>query len=132
MTWWSILPARRRREFDSELKLAAVRLRDRALSTSGIGEQHFEADGKRYGHLLNPRTGRPVEGMLQACVVAPDAALAEALSTAFFVMGLEKARSYCDNHPQVGALLIPAPRRGRTLEPICCGIPDEELFFFAP
>ena len=56
------------------------------------------------------------------------AALAEALSTAFFVLGVEKARTYCHNHSEVAALLVPAPADGgRTIEPINCGIPDTDL-----
>lgn len=110
-------------------RLATLVLRDCAFSTSGSGVQFFRHDGKRYGHILDPRTGWPVDGMLSVTVLAPTAAEADALSTAFFVMGVEKSREYCDNHKEVSALLIPPPRRGRRLEPINCGIPEEVLFF---
>jgi len=59
----------------------------------------------------------------------PDAAGAEALSTAFFVLGVEKAREYCHNHKEVAALLIPAPASGNRLEPVNCGIPETDLIF---
>ena len=62
-------------------------------------------------------------------VLAETAAVADALSTAFFVGGVEFAKTCCDNRPGVGALLIPSPRRGQTLEPVVCGISDEVLFF---
>jgi len=110
-------------------RLATILLRDQALSSSGSGVQSFRHDGRRYGHILDPRSGWPVENMLSVTVVAPTAAQADALSTAFFVLGVEKARAYCDNSAGVGALLIPPPRRGRTLEPINCGLPDEVLFY---
>ena len=110
-------------------RLATVLLRDCGFSSSGSGTQHFRQAGKRYGHILDPRTGWPVDGMLSVSVIAPIAAEADALSTAFFVLGLENTRRYCDNHPEISALLIPTPRRGRTLEPVVCGIPDEVLFF---
>ena len=61
-------------------------------------------------------------------VLAPTAAMADALSTAFFVLGVEKARGICDNYPSIGALLIPPPGRGGRLEPIAVGIPDDILF----
>jgi thiamine biosynthesis lipoprotein len=110
-------------------RLATVLLRDCALSTSGTGVQHFRLEGKRYGHILDPRTGRPADGMLSVTVLAPTAAEADALSTAFFVMGVESSQQYCDNREGVGAILIPPPRQGRTLEPIVCGISAEVLFF---
>ena len=109
-------------------RLATVLLQDGALSSSGSGVQHFWHQGKRYGHILDPRTGWPVEHMLSVTVLAPTAAEADALSTAFYVIGVENAQRYCDNHKEVSAMLIPPPRRGRTLEPINCGIPDEVLY----
>jgi FAD:protein FMN transferase len=89
-------------------RLAEVRLLDRALGTSGSGTQFFHYQGKRYGHLLDPRTGRPAEGILSSTVVAPTAAEADALSTAFYVGGLEVAQRYCDSHRDVAALLTTA------------------------
>ena len=110
-------------------RLMTVLLKDCALSTSGTGVQSFRHDGKRYGHILDPRTGWPAAEMLSVTVLASTAAQADALSTAFFVMGVENARRYCDNQTGVTAVLIPPPRRGRTLEPIVCGVPDGVLFF---
>ncbi len=66
-------------------------------------------------HLLDPRTGWPAEGMLQATVTAPTAAVADALATAFFVLGVEHARSYCAEHPDIGAILLPNTPRPQTL-----------------
>lgn len=93
-------------------RLAEVHLIDRALGTSGSYLQSFRFEGKTYGHILDPRTGRPAEGMLSTTVLAPSAMLADALSTAFYVLGLEKTRAYCQRHPEVGTLLI-TPSRGR-------------------
>ena len=61
------------------------RLTDRAIATSGGSEQAFKKDGKSYGHILDPRTGRPVEGVVEVHVVADTAAEADAMSTAIFV-----------------------------------------------
>lgn len=110
-------------------RLATVLLRDCALSTSGTGVQHVRIAGRRFGHILDPRTGWPADDMLSVTVLAPTAAAADALSTAFFVMGVENAREYCDNQDGIGAILVPPPERGSTLEPIICGIPEETLFF---
>lgn len=110
-------------------RLATVVLKNAAMGTSGNSVQFYRWNGQRYGHILDPRTGWPADALLQATVIAPTAAEADALSTAFFVMGLEKARLICQNRPAIGALLIPFPRTGRVLEPVNCGIPAEQLFF---
>jgi FAD:protein FMN transferase len=94
--------------------LARVWLRDGALGTSGSGEQFVEIDGRRYGHVLDPRTGWPAAGVLSASVVCASAADADALSTAFLVGGPELARRYCDQHPEVLALVTPDDGSGRT------------------
>jgi len=106
---------------------ATLLLKDRALSSSGSGVQSFRHEGKRYGHILDPRTGLPCEEMLSVTVIAPTAAEADALSTAFFVMGLEKARAYCDNRKEIGAVLVPPPQ-GRSLHPVVCNIAEGTLF----
>ena len=87
-------------------QLAQIRLLDRALGTSSTTYQFFRRQGRRYGHVLDPRSGWPAEGVLQATVLAPTAALADALSTAFFVIGWEAAQAYCRQHPGVAALLV--------------------------
>ncbi|MCH7989685.1 MAG: FAD:protein FMN transferase [Planctomycetes bacterium] len=110
-------------------RLATILLKNCALSSSGSGVQHFRHAGKRYGHILDPRTGSPVEGMLSVTVLAPTAAEADALSTAFFVIGVENTLMHCDNRDDLSVLLIPPPRHGRTLEPVVCGMPDGVLFF---
>ncbi len=110
-------------------QLATLLLKDRGMSTSGSAVQFFRHEGKRYGHIIDPRTGWPVDTMASVTVLAPTAAEAEALSTAFFVIGVEKAQDYCHNHQEVAALLVPAPVSGSRLEPVNCGIPDADLIF---
>lgn len=110
-------------------RLGTILLRDQALATSGTAVQHFRFEGKRYGHIIDPRTGWPTENMLSVTVLAPTAAEADALSTAFFVGGVELAERYCSNHRSVSALLIPPPTGGQRLEPINIGVPEEMLFW---
>ncbi len=90
-----------------ERRVAVVRLRDRALGTSAATFRHLEYNGRKLGHTLDPRSGWPAEGMASASVIAPTAAEADALATAFYVLGAEKARRYCDARPDVGAVLLP-------------------------
>jgi thiamine biosynthesis lipoprotein len=97
----------------SDERLAELVLHDNALSTSGAGTQFFIRRGQRYGHILDPRTGRPAEGLYSATVLAPTAAAAEGLSTAFYVMGPQQAGEYCAAHPDIAALLVaPGDREG--------------------
>ena len=85
--------------------LDRVWLAGAALGTSGAGEQFFEADGRRYGHVIDPRTGWPAEGVLSATAAGTDAAAADALSTAFLIGGPALAERYCADHPGTLALL---------------------------
>jgi thiamine biosynthesis lipoprotein len=109
----------------TEKRLGTLMLCDQAMATSGSNIQFFRHEGKRYGHILDPRTGWPVDGMLSVTVLAPSAALADALSTAFFVMGVEKAQQCCKNWPDVGAILLPFPDKGHRVQPMLINIPDE-------
>ncbi len=77
-----------------------------ALATSGAGEQFIEVDGVRYGHVLDPRTGWPASGVLSATVITRAAAVADALSTAFLVGGVDFAQQYCAAHHDTLALLV--------------------------
>ncbi len=96
-----------------DTRLAEVRLQERALGTSGSGTQFFYHKGRRFGHVLDPRTGWPAEGVLSATVIAPTAAQADALSTAFYAMGLEKTVEYCHTNQELSAIMIcPGDRAG--------------------
>jgi thiamine biosynthesis lipoprotein len=81
-------------------------LENAAVGTSGAGEQFVEVDGHRYGHVIDPRTGLPAEGVLGASVVTRDAATADALSTAFLIGGPDLARRYCEQHDETLAVLV--------------------------
>lgn len=87
-------------------RLGELRLRDAALGTSGTVFQFFYHRGKRYGHILDPRTGLPGDGVLSVTVFAGSAQEADALATAFFVLGPEQSAAVCELRPQVGAIFI--------------------------
>jgi thiamine biosynthesis lipoprotein len=77
--------------------LARPLLRSRALSGSGL---------QKGRHIIDPRTAQPVKGKCAAWASAPDAATADALSTAFMVMGPDEIRQYCSRHPDVSAIIM--------------------------
>lgn len=110
-------------------RLGTVILRNQAMSTSGSNIQFFRYEGRRFGHILDPRSGWPVEGMVSVTVIAESAAVADAVSTAFFVLGVEKAAECCDNLSGVGAILVPFPGTDARVRPVVLGIPPEQLFW---
>lgn len=89
-------------------RLASVRLRECAMSTSGSEEQFFETGGRRFGHIIDSRTGWPAEQVSSVTVVADSAARSDALATAFFVGGRELAERYCEKHRDVLAIMLEA------------------------
>jgi thiamine biosynthesis lipoprotein len=115
---WSIAL---RHPLRDEIRLGEVWLRDAALGTSGSAHQFFYHQGKRYSHVLDPRTARPAEGMLSTTVIAPTGAEADALATAFFVMGIDATLVYCEQHPELAAILIASGQRAGALEVVTTG-----------
>lgn len=91
---------------EPEQRLATLRLVDEAIGTAGSGRQYFFHQGKRFSHIINPKTGRPATGILSATVIAPDATRADALSTACFVMGVEATEKFAKKHPDYRILLV--------------------------
>lgn len=92
----------------------AFELRDGAVSTSGQSERSFRAKGRAWGHILDPRTGRPVAHPGSVTVVAGSATQADALSTALFVMGRAAGEAFARAHPEIGVLWL-EPAGGRVL-----------------
>ena len=93
----------------SKLKRYGVlRLHDCGLSTSGSEEQFFVHEGKRYGHIIDPRNGWPAHKVASVTVVAPSGALSDALATAFYVGGRELAEAYCATQQEVLVVMLEA------------------------
>jgi thiamine biosynthesis lipoprotein len=101
-----------RNPFQPESPLGVFRLRNRALGTSGAAFQQFVVDGRVFGHILDPRTGEPALGPASVTVLAPTAAAADALSTAFYLLGSEATAAHVAAHPEVGAVIVEADGDG--------------------
>jgi thiamine biosynthesis lipoprotein len=94
-------------------RLATITLDDRALGTSGSGTQFFIDRGRRLGHILDPRTGLPAEGVISATVLAESAAEADALATALYVLGPAGIpRIAPPGGPQAAILVLPGEGGG--------------------
>ena len=90
---------------------AHLTLSGEGISTSGKYEQFVEADGRTYGHILDPRSGRPAEGLLSVTVVGPSALTCDAVDTPLFVLGLAEARRKAIADTSIAVVLV-APGRG--------------------
>lgn len=77
---------------------------DEAVATSGNYENFVVIEGKRYGHIVDPRTGRTVDHVLSVTVIAPSATESDALSTGLFVLGQGKCQGICDAIPGTRAV----------------------------
>jgi len=87
--------------------VGVVSVRDLSVVTSGGYERFFVRDGMRYHHILDPGTGEPARsGLLSVTVISPDGALADALSTALFVMGLDRGLAFWREERDFEAIFV--------------------------
>ncbi len=91
---------------DRERVLAVLPVSNTCVMTSGDYERFFDHEGKRYHHILDPRTGFPATGCMSATVVAQDAADADSLATAMCVLGPKRGLALVEELPRVEALLV--------------------------
>jgi len=97
---------------DSGRIALTVPLRDRALSVAGRAEKSFERDGVVYSHIMDPRTARPVQGILGVAVLTSTGTAGDALDDALFVQGVERSRAYLRRLPATEAIFF-LPEDGR-------------------
>ena len=86
--------------------LGVFLVREAAVVTSGTYERYFETAEGRFAHILDPTTGRPVEGLLSATVVAEESFLADALATALMVRGRKEGISLLKSFPFAKGVLV--------------------------
>ena len=95
--------------------ILSIPLKDTSVVTSGIYERYFEKDGKKYHHILDPRTGYPVNNeLLSVTIIAPASMDADALSTSTFLLGTEKGLALIEKIPGVEAIFINKEHEIRT------------------
>ena len=97
--------------WDDRLPMRKIVARDLSMSTSGNDQRFWVHEGQIYGHVLDPRTGRPTSRRGSVSVMAPSATLSDALSTAFLVLGFEEAARLVEQNPGWRAVFY-SPRDG--------------------
>ncbi len=98
---------------DPRRSALTVALENRCLSVSGSYENAFVHEGVTYSHIMDPRRGRPVQGLLSVAVVAASGMEGDALDNALFVMGPKKAQGYLKRYPGVQAYyFLPLEKKG--------------------
>jgi len=91
---------------DNSPAMAQLLVRDRTVATSGDYYRGVEIDGRRYSHVVDPRTGRPVDHVVSSTVMAPDPATAGALATAFSVLRPDESEQLAASMPDVEYLIV--------------------------
>jgi thiamine biosynthesis lipoprotein len=94
-------------EIGDDAVACVLNVSDRAVVTSGGYERYIERGGATYHHILDPKTGYPAEsGLRSVTIVAASSTLADALSTACFVLGLEGGKQLLEKYPECEAIFI--------------------------
>ena len=99
---------------DTKQELQTVlNVTNKAMATSGNYRNFYYKNGKKYAHTIDPKTGQPVQhNILSATVLADNCATADAYATAFMVMGLDKAKTVLEKHPELMAYFIYSDEKG--------------------
>jgi thiamine biosynthesis lipoprotein len=85
---------------------ARIDLTGQGISTSGQYEQFIAANGRTYGHILDPHTGRPADGLISVTIVSPSALTCDAWDTPLFVLGPERAKRVAKTRHDIAAILV--------------------------
>ena len=100
-------------------KFNIIEISNKAIASSG-NYRHFKVDeetGMKYAHTINPKTGVPLQTNLLGVTIMTESCMeADALATAFMVMGLETSKQYLKNHPEIDALFIYSNSKGEWLQ----------------
>jgi thiamine biosynthesis lipoprotein len=106
-----------------------IRLNDAAVTTSGDYRKFFTAGGKTFGHVIDPRQGRPVNnGIISVTVIAGDAITADAWDNAFFVMGIENSLEAIRNKPGIEAYMIYKNKEGAIRDTATTGFQKRRVY----
>ncbi len=93
------------RKADGEI-IGTITVKNKAVVTSGDYERYFFKNGKRYHHIINPKTGYPANNCISVTVIADSAEIADAYSTALFLLSPKKAVKLANNTKNLDAIIF--------------------------
>lgn len=102
-TYWKVAITN---PMDKNKSYGLLAIENKAVVTSGNYEKYVSFNGKRYAHIIDPRTGYPASGIVSVTVFAPKAELADALATSIFVMGIETGLNRINQLPEVECIIV--------------------------
>ncbi|RQO32284.1 thiamine biosynthesis protein ApbE [Taibaiella sp. KBW10] len=101
-TWRiSIADPEQKRDF-----IAWLPIQDSGIATSGSYERYALIEGKKYSHIIHPKTGMPVKGLLSVTVISPDIELCDALATALFLLGIEEGLAFINQFNDLQCFIV--------------------------
>ncbi len=103
--------------FNAELNakpVLSIEIKNQAVATSGASHRYYHVAAKPFSHIINPRTGWPVQEMLSVTVVAPDCATADVLATSFNVLTPKESLELANKLPNIGCYLIDSQNQSYT------------------
>jgi len=86
--------------------IAWVPVKNGGIATSGSYERFALIDGKKYAHILHPKTGYPVSGLKSVTVISPDAELCDAIATSVFLLGKEAGLAFVDRYKELQCFVV--------------------------
>lgn len=92
--------------FDEEKNITILSVTNAAMTTSGTYEKFVEFNGKRYSHLINPKTGYPSTGLISVTVIGPNAETANGFSTSMMILGKDEGIKLIENFPEYLYILV--------------------------
>jgi thiamine biosynthesis lipoprotein ApbE len=108
---WTVGVQDPRQPEENSCPLTALRLADAAVATSGGYQRYYTINGVRHSHLIDPRTGRPADGILSATVVAPSSVTANVLATTLCILDPDTGLRLVNDTPGAACLLVTAHGR---------------------
>jgi thiamine biosynthesis lipoprotein len=92
---------------EADSLLGVINVSNKSVVTSGIYERYFELNGQRYHHILDPKSGYPLDNELQSVTVISDDSIdGDIYTTLLYGMGIEKSLEYLQNHAHIEAIFV--------------------------
>ena len=87
-------------------QLAVLPVHNKAIATSGSYERYAMFNGKKYSHIIHPKTGYPVKGMRSVTIISEDAEMSDAIATSVFLMGVKKGLEFVNRYNDIQCFII--------------------------